>query len=88
MNLRELLLQFEGEIGESLKLEDLLLNNISGIEIEEELANGVKILIENPDDLSAIKELIHALLEKNGYKEYSIKPQNEKELQHLIIEIN
>ena len=87
MNLRELLLQFEGEIGESLKLEDLLTNNISGIEIEKDLANGVKVLVENPDNLTKIKESVRMLLEKNGYKNYSIKPESEKELQHLIIEV-
>jgi len=88
MNLRELLLQFEGELDESLKLDDLLIDNISGIEIEEDVANSVKVLVENPDDLNKIKKLIQALLEKSGYKDYSILPKSEGNLQHLIIEVN
>lgn len=85
MNLRELLLQFAGDNEENLKLEDLLTDNISGIEIEEDLTNGVRVLVENPRKLERIKAKIKFILDKSGYEEYRIIPVSEGNIQHIII---
>ena len=58
MNLRELLLQFAGENEESLQLDELLANNIKGIEIEKDIANGVRILVEDPSLVEQTKEIL------------------------------
>jgi len=86
MNLRELLLQFAGENEESLRIDELLSNEIEGIEVENDISNGVKILVEDPRKLEEIKELIKKVLEDAGYDEYSITPQSEGEIQHIIVE--
>lgn len=88
MNLRELLLQFMGENEESLQLDELLANNINGIEIEKDIANGVKILVEDPSRTEQIKKSIQNLLEESGYEEYSITPQSQDAIQHIIVKVN
>lgn len=88
MNLRELLLQFAGENEESLKLDELLSNNIKGIKIEKDISNGVKILIEDSSHIRQIKQSIFNLLEKAGYEDFRITPQSEGTIQHIIVEVN
>jgi len=88
MNLRELLLQFAGENEESLQLDELLANNVHGIEIEKDIANGVKILVEDPAQIEQVKQEIKKLLEQAGYEEYRITPQSQGAIQHIIVEVN
>jgi uncharacterized membrane protein len=86
MNLRELLLQFAGENEESFRIDELLSNKIDGIEIEKDITGSVKVLIENPFKLQEIKKSIQKVLDDAGYEDYSITPQSEGEVQHLIVE--
>lgn len=88
MNLRELLLQFAGENEESLQLDELLANNIKGIEIEKDIANGVRILVEDPSLVEQTKESIKTILEQAGYEEYRITPKKQGMIQHIIVEVN
>jgi hypothetical protein len=87
MNLRELLLQFAGENEESLQLDELITNNINGVEVERDVGNGVKILVKNPINIEKIKVAIKNLLEKAGYEEYSITPMSEGNTQHIVVSI-
>jgi hypothetical protein len=87
MNLRELLLQFAGENEESLQLDELITNNINGVEVERDVGNGVKILVKNPIHIEKIKVAIKNLLEKAGYEEYSITPMSEGNTQHIVVSI-
>lgn len=86
MNLRELLLQFAGENGESLQLDDLLTTKVRGIEVEEELDSGLRVLVKNPVDLEETKDRIQNVLEQNGYSEYTITPEKDGPVWHIIIE--
>lgn len=88
MTLRELLLQFAGENEKSLQLDELLANNINGIEIEKDIANGVRILVENPSRVEQIKKSIQNLLEESSYEEYSITPQSQGAIQYIIVKVN
>lgn len=87
MNLKELLLQFAGESGESLELEDLLTAKVKGIEVEEELDDAVRALVKEPSQLEEIKERIQNVLEQAGYDKYNIQPERDGEVWHILIEV-
>jgi hypothetical protein len=74
MDLRELLLQFAGENGETLRLDELLSSSVIGIEVVEDLDGAVRLLVENPKMLEEIKDRIVEVLDKNGYEKYTITP--------------
>jgi hypothetical protein len=88
MNLRELLLQFAGNSGEVIKLDELLMDKVKGIEVEEEIESGVRLLLNNPADLDEVKERIEDVLEQNGYIEYSIKPEKDGPVYHILVTAN
>lgn len=88
MNLRELLIQFSGANDDSLKLDELLTNRVRGIEVEETIEDGVKILLNNPKDLEEIKERIEDVLEQEGYTEYSINPEKDGIIYHILVKAN
>lgn len=85
MNLRELLLQFAGENEESLQLDELLADYIDGINIEKDIANGVKIVLQEDSKVESVKSQIQTVLEDAGYEEYSITPETEDGLRHIIV---
>lgn len=87
MNLKELLLQFAGESAAAIKIDELLSDNVAGIEIEVDIANGVKILVEDPDKLDEVKKDIARVLDEAGYEEYSIYPQSQGPIRHLVVEV-
>jgi hypothetical protein len=86
MDLRELLLEFAGESGKSMELDELLTEKVRGVEVVEEINGGVRVLVKNPKYLEEIKDRIQEVLEKNGYKEYNIKPETDGEMWHILIE--
>jgi len=88
MNLRELLLQFAGKSGDIIKLDELLTDKVSGIEIEEEIEDGVRLLLNNPSKLNETKERIEDVLEQNGYSEFSIKPEKDGPVYHILVIAN
>ncbi len=88
MNLKELLLQFSGENATAIKIDELLSDNVAGIEIEVDIANGVKILIEDPSRLDEVKKDIARVLEESGYEEFSINVNSQGPIRHLIVEAN
>ena len=87
MNLRELLLQFAGENDKTLQLEDFLLDEVSGIDVESEVGSKVKVLVCNPSQKDTIMERIKSVLEKHGYEEYTITPIFEGEVCSITVEI-
>lgn len=87
MNLKELLLQLAGESSENLKLDELLTNKVKGIEVDEELDGGLRLLVKKPSDLEEIKESIQNTLEKNGYDQYTIEPEREGQIWHILVKV-
>lgn len=87
MTLKDLLLQFAGENEIALNLDELLSSKVAGIEIEKDLPNSVKILVENPDELQSIKFKIKEVLDEAQYESYKIIPKSDGEIQHIIVEV-
>lgn len=87
MTLKDLLLQFAGENEIALNLDELLSSKVTGIEIEKDLPNSVKILVENPDELQSIKSKIKEVLDEAQYESYKIIPKSDGEIQHIIVEV-
>lgn len=87
MNLKELLLEFAGENEKSLRLEDLLVGQMSGIRIEEDVCNGVRLIVLEPDNIKAITKKIEKILESNSYSGYSIIQEEDNGQTRLLVEI-
>lgn len=87
MNLKELLLEFAGENEQSLKLEDLLIGQVSDIRIEEDVCNGIRIAVLDESRVESITNRIKQLLDDNNYDSYSIVQEDNGNQIKLLIEV-
>ncbi len=88
MNLKELLLQFAGDNERSLRLEDILVGHVKGVKIEEDVCNGIRMIVFEPERIEEITERVQKLLEHNNYDGYSITEEESNGIYHLLIEEN
>jgi hypothetical protein len=87
MTLKELLLEFAGDKGDALKLDELLTSKVEGIETIEEVSDGIRFLVEDPKNTTAIKERIAEVLDKAGYEEYKITIEKDGPIRHIFVEV-
>lgn len=87
MNLKELLLEFAGENEKSLTLEDLLVGQVDGIKIEEDVCNGVRVIVLAEDNIDSIVSKIKKILELNSYSGYSVIQETGNNQMRLLIEV-
>jgi len=76
MTLKDLLLQFAGENEQSLKLDEVISNNIENICVYKNFNNGIELLITQGNIDEIIKKIDVLLIESN-YDSYDITKVNE-----------
>jgi dissimilatory sulfite reductase (desulfoviridin) alpha/beta subunit len=87
MNLQEFLLELAGSKGDSIKLDELLTSKVEGIEVIEEVEDGIRLLVEDPKNTTSIKERIAEVLDKAGYEQYKIVVEKDGPVRHISIEV-
>lgn len=87
MNLQEFLLELAGSSGDSIKLDELLTSKVEGIEVIEEVEDGIRLLVEDPKNTTSIKERIGEVLDKAGYERYKIVVEKDGPVRHISIEV-
>lgn len=86
MNLRHLLLQFEGKRERLLDLEDSISESILDIQVEEDTNGQIEILVEDKDKIDDIIDSLKKILEKRKIEDYSIS-KIEEEDSIIVLEI-
>lgn len=87
MNLQEFLLELAGSKGDTIKLDELLSSKVEGIEVIEEIEDGVRLLVEEPKNTTVVKERIAEVLDKAGYDQYKIIVEKDGLVRHISIEV-
>ena len=87
MNLQEFLLELAGSKGDAIKLDELLTSKVEGIEVIEEVEDGIRLLVEDPKNTTSIKERIAEVLDKAGYEQYKITVEKDGPVRHIYIEV-
>jgi hypothetical protein len=87
MNLQEFMLELAGSKGDTIKLDELLTSKVEGIQVVEDMDDGIRLLVEEPKNITTIKERIVEVLDKAGYDEYKITIEKDGPVRHIFIEV-
>ena len=86
MNLKELLLQFEGENGKILEAEDVI-DTIEGVDIMTSNEDKIIALVKETKDIENIVERLHSALKRKNIYPSDIKYEEENNNLYIVVEL-